>query len=170
MHTNKRLVALLSVLLILGTLLAPVIALADDGNARKGAIAAKVADDWGEDVTQLAGRRGWHFARAQMTVPPNPTKTYRLDAGPVRLLVPPDALPEGGPVRLRVVWNDRGRFVADFTPDRQFDANVLMDFGVPKTVYYHSASGKVRIDTQDLDGDGEVGEIYSDHFSRFSGW
>jgi len=146
MHTNKRLVALLSVLLILGTLLAPITALAGKGKSR------------------------WYNETGHVMVPEGATDDTVLSVGPVSVTLFPGSLPEGGPVVLHVKWTDEGVFRADFHPDRAFDVPVLIDFGTAETVVYTSHGSTEVIVTEDLDGDGEVGEIYSDHFSRFSGW
>jgi len=146
MHTNKRLVALFSMLLILGTLLAPVTAFADKGKS------------------------GWYNETGHVMVPEDASEEIVLAVGPVSVTLPPGAMPEGGPVILHVKWTDDGAFRADFHPDREFDVPVLIDFGTAETVVYSGPGGSEVIPTQDLDGDGEVGEIYSDHFSRFSGW
>lgn len=146
MHTNKRLVALLSVLLILGTLLAPVTAFAGKGKS------------------------GWYNETGHVMVPEGATEDTVLSVGPVSVTLFPGSLPEGGPVVLHVKWTDEGVFRAGFHPDREFDVPVLIDFGTAETVVYSGHGGSEVIITQDLDGDGEIGEIYSDHFSRFSGW
>ena len=144
MRTKQRLLALLTVLLIASALLLPMTAFADQDK--------------------------WYQANGHMIVPAGATESYSLSVGSVKIVVPPGALPDGGPVVLRVRWNDNGDFIADFKPDRVFAAPVMMDFGSGNVVYYHSSSGLVPIQTQDLDGDGEPGELYCNHFSRFSGW
>jgi hypothetical protein len=123
-------------------------------------------------MTALAesGKGKWYNDVGNMMVPAGATEAYTLSVGPVRLVVPPGALPEGGPVVLRVKWTDAGQFEANFSPEREFAAPVMMDFGTVEVVYWESSAGTVAIQTDDLDGDGVVGEIYSDHFSRFSGW
>lgn len=146
MRTKQRLFILLTVLLVVSALLVPMTTFADQG--------------WGN----------WYKANGQMLIPAGATASYSLSVGPVKIVVPPGALPDGGPVILRVRWNSNGDFIADFLPDHVFAAPVMMDFGSGDVVYYHSRSGLVPIRTQDLDGDGAPGEIHCNHFSRFSGW
>ena len=123
-------------------------------------------------MTAFAGKGGgrWHNATGHIQVPAGATEDSVLTVGPVSVTLFPGSLPEGGPVVLHVKWDDSGAFRADFHPDREFDVPVLIDFGTVATVEYVGPHGSEIITTSDLDGDGEVGEIYSDHFSRFSGW
>ena len=146
MRTRQRLLILLTVLLIVSALLLPMTAFAGKDKGR------------------------WRSARGRMRVPAGATESYRLRVGPVKIVVPPGALPDGGPVVLRVRWNSKGDFIADFKPDHVFAAPVMMDFGSGDVVYYHSRGGLVPIRTEDLDGDGAPGEIHCNHFPRFSGW
>ncbi|MCD6519827.1 MAG: hypothetical protein J7M05_07895 [Anaerolineae bacterium] len=119
-------------------------------------------------LSASAGR--FKVERGFMFVPPNATTSYHLQVGKISVTIPPGALPRGGPVILTVISRRGGQFLADFRPDYQFAKPVLMDFGTAPVVYYWEHGQRVPIQTSDLDGDGEVGEILSDHFSRYSGW
>ncbi len=107
--------------------------------------------------------------KGSMFVPPAATETYTLTVGRVSVSIPPGAMPEGGRILLQV-RNKDGWFQAKFSPDREFQVPVIMDFGEAEVVYYHEGREIVPIVTEDLDGDGAVGEIASMHFSRYSGF
>jgi len=105
-----------------------------------------------------------------MFVPRNSTQDHTLTVGRVSVTVPAGALPQGGPVVLHVATDSEGRFRADFLPNYSFARPVLMKFGAAPFIYYHTGHDCIRIDTADIDGDGEGGEVWMGHFSRYSGW
>ncbi|OGO05340.1 MAG: hypothetical protein A2Y60_04110 [Chloroflexi bacterium RBG_13_54_9] len=119
-------------------------------------------------MTASAGR----FTREQgfMRVPRGATEAYTLTVGEVSVTIPPGALPKGGPVILIVTTGPRGQFLANFGPSYRFQAPVMMEFGDAEVVYYHYGNAQIPLYTGDLDGDGDSGEIESEHFSRYSGW
>ena len=131
----------LSLLLILGALLVPLTASAGAYDKEKGS----------------------------MVVPAGTTEEYRLEVGGISVTIPVGAMPEGGKVMLQVKSTADGEFCADFLPNLTFAQPVMMDFGTTEVVYVGQGQDWTDIQTSDLDGDGAVGEILSDHFSRYSG-
>jgi hypothetical protein len=119
-------------------------------------------------MSASAGR--WETAVGKMMVPRNATETCTLVVSGISVTIEPGDYPKGGPVVLQVKRSSDGQFVASFHPELNFVNPVVMDFGTVAQVIYESKSGPVVIPTSDLDGDGEVGEISSMHFSRYSGW
>ncbi len=121
-------------------------------------------------VAPLAASAGKMIVRSgMMLVPRHASVPYRLQVGEFSVTVPVGALPKGGPVIIRTMQRDDW-FQVDFLPERQFAAPVMMDFGTAPVIYYEHNGTQDEIWTSDLDGDGQVGEIYSNHFSRYSGW
>ena len=142
MRTNRRLVTIVSAILLIAGLVLPMSASAG----------------------RYSHRIGFMF------VPRNTTQDYTLTVGEVSVTIPAGALPHGGPVLVHVVTDSAGRFRADFLPDYTFAKPVLMEFGDAPFVYYHAGTDLIRIETSDVDGDGDVGEVWMGHFSRYSGW
>ncbi len=121
-------------------------------------------------IVPLAASAGKAVVRhGIMLVPPRAAIPYRLQVGEFSVTIPAGALPKGGPVIIHTMQRDNW-FQVDFLPERQFAAPVMMDFGTAPVIYYQHNGTQNEIWTSDLDGDGQVGEIYSDHFSRYSGW
>jgi len=112
----------------------------------------------------------WLQLKGKMMVPRNATEPSELRVGEFGVVIYPESMPKGGPIMLHARVAPDGAFVVQFHPERDFDAPVMMDFGTCAEVVYEGPQGNETIVTQDLDGDGEVGEIWSDHFSRYSGW
>jgi len=142
MRTRRRLVAVLSVALLLGVLVMPLAA----------------------SATKTSRAMGF------MMVPARATQDYTLTVGDVSVTIPPGALPKGGPVMIHLTADRNGGFCVDFLPDRKFTRPVLIKFGSAEVVYYHYRNMLVPIRTSDIDGDGELGEVWMEHFSRYSGW
>lgn len=142
MRTNRRLVTILSAALLIAVLALP--------------MAASAAR-----YTRSIGF---------MWVPRNTSQDYTLTVGQVSVMIPAGALPQGGPVLLHVIADSEGRFRADFLPNYTFARPVLMKFGTAPIIYYHDGHTLVPIQTSDIDGDGEIGEVWMGHFSRYSGW
>ncbi len=115
-----------------------------------------------------AGSRG--TAWGLMIVWPHSSRAYTLNVNGFAVTVPSGALPNGGIIIERVTVKGNGEFSVEFYPDYRFSEDVIMDFRSAETVYYHSDSGLIAIPTYDLDNNGEVGEFFSEHFSRYSGW
>ncbi len=98
-----------------------------------------------------------------MVVPAGATMPYTLTVGRVSVTIPPEAMPQGGVVSLRVIETPSGRFIAEFLPNCDFEVPVTMDYDTAPWVEYHLKGQKVRIPTDE-------GKIESSHFSRYSGW
>ena len=103
-------------------------------------------------------------------VPPDANDPCVLTVGRISVTIPPGSMPDGGPVILHVSTTPDNEFTAHFLPNRQFELPVVLDFGSAETVYYHRGNSETPLQTGDVDGDGDGGEISSDHFSRYSGW
>ena len=92
-----------------------------------------------------------------------------LEAGGIKVVVPPGALVRPQVLRLAVFsdgeWTD-----VNLKPDLEFDQSVLIDFGTTPLVHYWDQDHWVEIITIDADHDGEVGEILVEHFSRWAWW
>jgi len=142
MRTRRRLVMALSMALLVGILAMPMAASAGKSTRTMGF----------------------------MMIPAGATQDYTLTVGDVSVTVPAGALPKGGPVMIHLTADPDGQFRADFLPDRKFSSPVLIKFGSAEVVYYHYRNTLQSIVTSDIDGDGEVGEVWMDHFSRYSGW
>ena len=98
-----------------------------------------------------------------------PRTGAELEAGGVRVIVPPQALERRRRLRLMVFVRD-GQTAVSLGPELQFEELVLIDFGTVSTVYYWDNGQWVSVETIDADQDGEVGEILVDHFSRYAWW
>jgi hypothetical protein len=107
---------------------------------------------------------------ASMYVPRNLRAPMTVEALDVSVTVYPGCMPRGGRIILHVSRDRTGKVVADFLPDQTFDKPVLIDFGEAKVVVWESPKGDIKIRTADVDGDGDGGEFWSDHFSRYSGF
>lgn len=107
---------------------------------------------------------------ASMYVPRNLRAPMTLEALDVSVTVYPGCMPRGGRIILHVSRNRNGEVVADFLPEQSFSRPVLIDFGDARVVVWESSKGDVTIRTADVDRDGDGGEFYSDHFSRYSGF
>lgn len=142
MHTRRDLVTILSVALLLGVLAMPFVASA------------------------AGASRSIRFMR----VPANAGEDYTLTVGEVSVTVPAGALPKGGPVIIHLTTDVDGQFRAAFLPEGEFARPVLIKFGSAEVVYYHDRNTLQPIYTSDVDGDGQLGEVWQDHFSRYSGW
>lgn len=142
MRTRRRLVTALSIALLVGVLAMPMAASAAKSSCTMGF----------------------------MMVPARATQDYTLTVGDVSVTVPARALPKGGLVMIHLTTDADGRFRADFLPERKFAGPVLIKFGSAEVVYYHYRNTLQPIATSDIDSDGEVGEVWMDHFSRYSGW
>ena len=92
-----------------------------------------------------------------------------LEAGGIKVVVPPHALERRRLLRLRVFVRD-GQTVVRLGPELEFEELVLIDFGTAPVVYYWDNGEWGTVETVDADLDGEVGEILSDHFSRYAWW
>lgn len=92
-----------------------------------------------------------------------------LEAGGVKVVVPPEALDRSKVLRLVVFYDGEWTDVT-LKPDLEFDQSVLIDFGTTPVVHYWDQDHWVEIITIDADYDGEVGEILVDHFSRWAWW
>jgi len=113
-----------------------------------------------------ASRGGERFFDMALFQPESGTE---LEAGGVRVVVPPHALDRARPLRLMVFVHD-GQMDVRLGPELQFQELVLIDFGNVPVVYYWDNGQWVTIETIDADQDGEVGEILVDHFSRYAWW
>ena len=120
-------------------------------------------------VPMTASAGDWDKEKGSMDVPAGATEEYRLEVAGISVTIPVGAMPEGGKVMLQVKSSSDGEFVADFLPNPDFAQAVMMDFGTAEVVYLGQGRNLAQIWTSDLDGDGAVGEILSDHFSRYSG-
>jgi hypothetical protein len=107
---------------------------------------------------------------ATMYVPRNLRSPMTLEALDVSVTVYPGCMPRGGRIIMHVTRDRNGEVVADFLPEQEFSRPVLIDFGEAPVVIWESSHGDVYIRTSDVDGDGDGGEFYSDHFSRYSGF
>lgn len=98
-----------------------------------------------------------------------PRTGAELEAGGVRVVVPPHALERRKLLRLMVFVRD-GRTEVRLGPELEFEELVLIDFGTAPVVYYWDDGEWDTVETIDADQDGEVGEILVDHFSRWAWW
>jgi hypothetical protein len=98
-----------------------------------------------------------------------PRTGAELEAGGVKVVVPPHALNRPRLLRLMVFVRD-GQTVVRLGPELRFQELVLIDFGTAPVVYYWDNGQWVTVETIDADQDGEVGEILSYHFSRYAWW
>lgn len=99
----------------------------------------------------------------------HPESGAELEAGGVKVVVPPQALNRAMLLRLMVFVRD-GQMDVRLSPELRFKELVLVDFGTVPVVYYWDHGQWVTIETIDVDQDGEVGEILVDHFSRYAWW
>lgn len=97
-------------------------------------------------------------------IPPATTETEDLQVGPIYVTIPAGALPQGGLLRAKVKVDDSGAFEAVFSPDVRFATNIIIDFGPNVSVVYYWENG-VPIPQELVDG-----KLFTDHFSRYSGW
>lgn len=97
-------------------------------------------------------------------IPPATTETEDLQVGPIYVTIPAGALPQGGLLRAKVKVDDSGAFEAVFSPDVQFATDIIIDFGPNVSVVYYWENG-VPIPQELVDG-----KLFTDHFSRYSGW
>jgi len=98
-----------------------------------------------------------------------PETGAELEAGGVRVAVPPHALERARRLTLMVFVRD-GQTVVRLSPELQFEELVLIDFGTVPVVHYWDNGQWNTVETIDADQDGEVGEILVDHFSRWAWW
>jgi len=113
---------------------------------------------------------GAKHERGMIHLPANITEPVTLQVMDVSVTIPVGAMPKGGPVILKVTKTPDGGIQADFHPERQFNKPVIIKIGDAPIVYYIAKGKTTAIETSDLDGDGKVGEFYSTHFSRYSGF
>lgn len=97
-------------------------------------------------------------------IPPATAETEDLQVGPIYVTIPAGALPQGGLLRAKVKVDDSGAFEAVFSPDVQFATNIIIDFGPNVSVVYYWENG-VPIPQELVDG-----KLFTNHFSRYSGW
>jgi len=107
-------------------------------------------------------RFGFMWVPRQMQAP----KTLTVDG--ISVTVMPDSIPNGGPVILRVIRGPDGWFMADFWPDREFEIPVVMDFGGVYELNYHAGSSLLPIVPRSPEL--VWARFFSEHFSRYSGW
>jgi len=98
-----------------------------------------------------------------------PESGAELEGGGIRVVVPPYALDRARFLTLMVSVSD-GQTQVRLSPELQFEEPILIDFGTVSMVYFWDNGQWVTIETIDADGDGEVGEILVDHFSRYAWW
>ncbi len=90
-----------------------------------------------------------------------------MEAGGVTVVVPPHALECPRWLHLMVVVSDEMTDVK-LGPNLHFAKPVLIDFGTTPVVYFWEDGQWITVYTIDTDQDGEVGEIFTDHFSRWA--
>lgn len=121
-------------------------------------------------LPMAASARRADFEQGSMYIPRYARQAYTLAVGDVSVTIPAGAMPGGGRIKLQVWTYSDGHIEAQFLPDREFARPVLMNMGSCAVVYWVDGRWSVPIRTADLDGDGDLGEWWSTHFSRYSGW